>query len=424
MPGFFHLLCCIGRVAVKNGARALARLVPFGETAFEIARDAQEEYRRDHLEAELRSELEELVKASPAEVHQIAEAVAAREAAGQPAEVHINLVSYLDQVQESVRQSRGVSSESQPLRGGTGVSPVRLGTGETPVLQLQAAVKEAQPKVTPVTLKSPQRTYTLLTLLGVGDVSDVYLADGGSDVGRVSETLYVLKVSRTPEGNILLDNERRALTELCSAAGDTTYRKYLPTLAEHFTVKDKLSKRVNAFLHEPGWYTLEKVHEQHPVLDGRHLAWIYKRLLTVLGFCHGQNRVHGAVLPCHVLLHAADHGLQLVGWGQSVQTGRPIRTLSKCYTSWYPPEVRDRKAAGPSTDLFLAAKCLNYLAGGDPVRDRVPETVPAPLRGLLEACLLEGARMRPNDAWGLTDELDKLLRGLYGPPKFYPLTMT
>jgi hypothetical protein len=345
--------------------------------------------------------MEELAKASPAEVRQAAEAVAAREAANQPAEVRINLVSYLDQVQESVRESLSRPANPAPV-----------------------APKEAEVGDTRVTLKSPRCAYTLLTPLGVGDVSDVHLARGESGVERVSPTQYVLKVSRTPEGNILLDNERRTVTELRSTAGDTTYRKYLPTLAESFTVKDPLTKRVNVLLHEPGWYTLEQVHEQHPVLDGRHLAWIYKRLLTVLGFCHRQTKVHGAVLPCHVLLHAADHGLQLVGWGQSVQSGRPVRTLSKRYAAWYPPEVRDRKPAGPATDLFLAARCLIYLAGRDPVHDRVPETVPVPLRGLLEACLLEGVRMRPNDAWALTDELDKLLYRLYGPPTFYPLTMT
>jgi len=36
MPGFFHFLRCVGRAVVKNGARALASLVPFGEVIFEV----------------------------------------------------------------------------------------------------------------------------------------------------------------------------------------------------------------------------------------------------------------------------------------------------------------------------------------------------------------------------------------------------
>ena len=59
---------------------------------------------------------------------------------------------------------------------------------------------------------------------------------------------------------------------LLTEAGDTTYRRYLPTLGESFPVRDEFPRRVNVFLHEPGFYTLEQVHEQHPALDGRHLA--------------------------------------------------------------------------------------------------------------------------------------------------------
>jgi len=402
MSAFFNFLRCLGRVVVKTGARALARLVPFGETAFEIARDAQEEFRRDHTEAELRAELEGLVHASPAEVRQAAEKVAACEARGLPAEVSLTLVSYLDQVPATVGQL-GFLPRAEPEF---------------------SAAKETLPKDPSVTIKSPKRTYTLLSPLGIGDVADVHFARGGSDPRTVAETYYALKIARNPEGQALLNNERWALNDLLSAADDTTYRKYMPTLAECFTVKDPLPKRVNVFLYETGLFTLEQVHARHPVLDARHLAWIGKRLLTVLGFCHSQGKVHGAVLPCHVLIHAAHHGLQLVGWGQSVEIGRPIRTLSPRYESWYPPEVRKKRPAAPPTDLFLAARCLIYLAGGDPVSDRMPDTVPAPMQRFIDTCLFPGLRMRPDDAWKLQDEFDALLCRLYGPPKFLPLTMT
>jgi len=44
MPGFFHFLRCVGRAVVKNGARALASLVPFGEVIFEVSKDAFTDY--------------------------------------------------------------------------------------------------------------------------------------------------------------------------------------------------------------------------------------------------------------------------------------------------------------------------------------------------------------------------------------------
>jgi hypothetical protein len=276
----------------------------------------------------------------------------------------------------------------------------------------------------PVTVAGPERAYALLRLLAAGDVADVHLARAGPEAGAGAGSPYILKVSRTAQGNTLLARERRVLAHLSAAAGDTTYRKYLPDLVESFVAVDPLPGRVNVFTHEPGFYTLEQVHDRHPALDGRHLAWVFKRLLTVLGFCHGQATVHGAVLPCHVLIHAANHGLRLVGWGQGVTAGRPVHALAARYGDWHPPEVLRHQPASAATDLFLAARCMAYLAGGDPVRNRMPEAVPAPMRRFFDACLLESPRMRPGGAWALHEEFDELLHRLYGPPKFHTLTMT
>jgi hypothetical protein len=234
----------------------------------------------------------------------------------------------------------------------------------------------------------------------------------------------MLKVSRLPNGHALLDNERHSLVSLRQAAGGTSYCKYLPALVESFTVIDGFRKRVSVFEHEAVFYTLEQVHEQHAALDGRHLAWIFKRLLTILGFCHLQRRVHGGVLPDHVLIHAGNHGLQLVDWETSVAIGRSIPALSTRYHHWYPREVLHQQPASPGTDLLLAARCVIYLAGGDPVRNRMPDAVPAPMRRFVMSCLLEHAGMRPHDAWLLQDEFDGLLHQLYGPPQFHELTMT
>jgi hypothetical protein len=399
MPGLVHFLRCVGRAAVRNGGKALASLVPFGEVTYEIARDVFDEYRRGPGEADLRADLQALAQAPPDELRQTAEEIAAQEAAGQGAELRLALVSYLDQVSPTIRESL-----QQPA-------------GAAPTLERPEELLPFLPPVSEPAVTSPKRTYTLRQLLAVGDVADVHLAAGPTG------SQYTLKVSRVPEGRSRLDNERKVLTYLLTRAGDTTYLKYLPTLAESFLVRDGTDKRVNVFLHEPGFYTLEQVHEQHPTLDGRHLAWIFKRLLTVLGFCHGRGTLHGAVLPSHVMIHPANHGLQLVGWGQSVESGEPITALSTRYRTWYPAEVRRKQPATAATDLFLAARCLVYLAGGDPVANRMPDTVPAPLERFVSTCLLEGARMRPNDAWVLHDELDDLLRELYGPPKFHELIM-
>ncbi len=281
--------------------------------------------------------------------------------------------------------------------------------------QLQDLAAEARRP--PVTVPSPKRQYTLLKLLAAGDLSDVHLATaGGHD--------YVLKVSRIEGGAALLGKEGRALAAILTEAGDTHYAKYFPTLAESFAARDRIEKRVNVFTHRPGLYTLEQVrHRYETGLDGRHLAWIFKRLLTAVGFAHRVGWVHGAILPPHVLLQPEEHGVQLVGWPHATPAGGQVRTISTRHRYWYPTEVLQKDPVGPPTDIYLAAKCVVYLAGGEPGTATIPAGVPEPMQRFLRACLLEGRRMRPDDAWKLLDEFDEMLRGLYGPPTFHHLTM-
>jgi hypothetical protein len=274
----------------------------------------------------------------------------------------------------------------------------------------------------PVRLGDARRRYKPLRLFTAGDVADLHLAADEADVS--GESRYLLKIARGPEGNAHLDTERKALTTLLRATGDSTYRKYLPVLVDSFPAGGRRPQRINVFQWGSGFHTLEEVHEQHPALDGRHLAWIFNRLLTVLGFCRRRRIVHGAVLPCHVLIDAANHGLRLVGWGHSVATGRRLGTVPARYRDWYPAEVRRHRPVGPATDLFLAARCLVYLAGGDPLTDRMPDAVPPSMRRFFKTCLLESPSMRPSDGWALLDDFDRLLRALYGPPKFHPLSLT
>src|SRR5262245_1900308 len=70
MTGIVRFMRCVGRAAVKNGGRALARLLPLGEATYEIARDAYEDYHRDHGEAQLRAEMHALFQAPPTEAVQ------------------------------------------------------------------------------------------------------------------------------------------------------------------------------------------------------------------------------------------------------------------------------------------------------------------------------------------------------------------
>lgn len=271
----------------------------------------------------------------------------------------------------------------------------------------------------PVEIKSPNRTYRLLKRIAIGDIADVFMADAsGADA--------IVKISRINGAAAMIEQERSALKAILDRASASNYCHYFPALIDSFAARDKFQKRINVFRSEPGFFTLEQVRQRYPTgVDGRHQAWIFKRLLTAIGFAHQTGFVHGAVVPSHVMIHAKNHGLQLIGWGQSVRGSQRIRSISTQYKDWYPPEVigANKRIAAPATDIYLAAKCLVYLAGGDPVSCIMPDGMPKQIRAFLRSCLMEGQSMRPSDAWELLDQFEELLRGLYGPPKFHELVM-
>lgn len=272
----------------------------------------------------------------------------------------------------------------------------------------------------PVPIRSPKREYAVLELLATGDVADIYAATSTVD-GEPKD--YLLKVSRIAGGDKLLDNERRKLIDLLTAAGGTTYSRYFPVLAESFPAKDLMQRRINVFVRERAAFTLEQVHTQHPQLDGYHLAWIFQRMLTALGFIQNQRIVHGAFLPPHVLLDVENHTLQLVGWGHSVANRETIKTISTTYKSWYPKEVLGKQSATHGTDVYMAAKCIVYLSGGNLITNQMPNSVPVPIQRFIKSCLLDGQKMRPDDSWKLIEDFENILHESYGPPKFYHLTM-
>jgi hypothetical protein len=234
---------------------------------------------------------------------------------------------------------------------------------------------------------------------------------------------YVVKAARVAgsAADALLDKEAEILRRLTDV-GDEHHRRYFPQPVESFVAR-RCGPRCNVLAWEEGFYTAGEIVTRHPAgLDGRHLAWMFKRMLAALGYAHRQGWVHGAVLPPHLLFHAENHGLHLAGWIHAVRLGRPVTVVPAAFREWYPPEAR--YGAGPATDIYLAAKSIVYLAGGDPLSDAFPDHVPPPMQMFLRACLLESARMRPADAWDLHDEFDQLLEELYGPPNYVRLTMT
>lgn len=243
--------------------------------------------------------------------------------------------------------------------------------------------------------------------LGNGDVSDVRYA-------TLNDEQFVLKIGRTPGVSNLLAKEREILVQLVEHSENVHYKAYFPRSLSTFLMPDK--RRVNTFRYLDGYATAGQIKDKHPKgLDPRHIVWMFKRIMVAVGYAHRSGWVHGGVLPPHLLFEVDKHGLMLIDWTLAEAPGKPLKFVSTAFRDWYPPECSKKAPASPGTDIYMAAKCMLWLAGHD--------GMPEKMRSFFGACLLESPKMRPQDAWSVHDRFDELARSLYGPPKFVSLKM-
>ena len=251
-----------------------------------------------------------------------------------------------------------------------------------------------------------------------GDFANVYRAD------HRGETVAV-KIARRPQDNDLLIAERVALLRI-AAHVEPRLHPYFPRLVDAFAYEDPTTgqrRATNVLPWQSGAYTLDEIRHAYPTgIHPRDVAWIWRRLLVALGAAHRAGIVHGAILPPHVCVLPAAHGLVLIGWTCAVETAIPtaVPAISGAYERWYPKEVMSKEPATPGTDVALAARCMTFLLGDPDSRGHPPmEDAPTAFRRFFRGCMLPSPRQRPQDAWALLREFDDLLARLWGARTFH-----
>ena len=290
--------------------------------------------------------------------------------------------------------------------------------------------KPFTPAATPVVIRSRSRAYAVGDPFTSGDLANLYhcTVDSGSAPSggtEASTSPSLLKVARNAADNDLIRAEATTLRHLLSPDKPESkgFFPLLPRLTDSFSFRDSgggPARQASVFGLLPDFYSLEDVRKAYPGgISSRHMAWIWRQLLLVLGYAHARNVIHGAVLPSHVLIHP-DHDLLLVDWCYSVRDkGARIPAISERYADWYPPEVLAKQAPSPATDVYMSARCMEYLMGaGDGGYSASPR-----LRGFIASCLLKPVSYRPQDAWKLRKDFTALIEQIWGPRKRIVLDM-
>lgn len=259
-----------------------------------------------------------------------------------------------------------------------------------------------------------------------GHVTDYYA--GASDVGDD----VVMKLVRHPADNRVLRRERDILIKLLqedrikkNATFFPSYREALSLRMDGTTREGLVFDRLYA--DPPGHppenltlYSLRNVRERYP--EGIHpkdMAWMLRRVLFALGLAHRCGRVHGAMLPEHILIEPEHHGVVLIDWKHSVPIGTPIKDIPRGTRDDYPPEVLEKKPATAATDIYMAIRAVRASVWGARFGPRYPDVLDNFVRG----CTQDSPALRPQDAHALGREFDELIERLWGPRRFHPFTM-
>lgn len=247
----------------------------------------------------------------------------------------------------------------------------------------------------PWTLQTRSHTYSVGALPFVkGATCDFYASSS-------AERLSVLKMPRSPGSNDRVEHEAMVLRRL-SAMGDKRFVAFVPD-AHELCRREIDGDELVCLVLEPldGFYTLTEVMNAYPLgIEGRDVAWMWRRILVALGFAHEVGIVHGAVTPDHVMIHPEEHGLVLVGWGSSVNVGEVIEDADGN------PVVLNTT---PLTDIRAACTVMLDTLGAAP---------PAEMKAFAKGC-----HFTDRTAWLLKEDYDQILERLYGRRKFRPFHM-
>jgi hypothetical protein len=284
--------------------------------------------------------------------------------------------------------------------------------------------------------------YVLESRLGAGHIADLHLASLESST---KTDMFLLKIVRNSNDNDLLNAERVVLEKIhakMAAKGAKDWPQTIPVISETFLVDDGRSRRrVNVMSHFEGFVDGAEIRKRIPAgVDGRTIAWMWKRLLVLLEWVSKAGFIHGAVLPPHVMFYPDNdghthkdirkHSIRLVDWCYAVEFKQRTRLSAWVpeYEAFYAPEIPKKQPLGPWTDLYMGAWTMLFLAGADMANvgarkafmlDGVPQSL---LESILK-CVSGNPVDRPQSIGKYFEEFSEVVAKEYGRPKYHDFNL-
>lgn len=236
-------------------------------------------------------------------------------------------------------------------------------------------------------------SYRLIEPLGQGERSSVWLAERHGNA-RLRAVVKIAPL--TTRDALAAESDTLWRLQWLNGPGSAYFSLRLP---QPLVLDNTTGRAMLAMRAWPGfWGSLADVLALRPqgLADARHAVWLWRRVLELLDYLHAQGWCHGDLRPEHWLIHPADHGVHLVGWGRAA-TG-----------------------ADAAIDLQQSAWTVRMaLAGPGDAAPALPPGAPA-LAGLLQRASEDRDWCRREGAAGLARQLSAAALADFGPPRFVP----
>lgn len=233
-----------------------------------------------------------------------------------------------------------------------------------------------------------------------------------------------LKLAKDVSNNKAILNTVKVLTKL-HADKITIGKPVIPQLLDNFSITvDGKKQEALVYDDEPRGelpsLTLTKIIDYYPNgVAPAHFVWMMKRILGAILATEEAKVVHGAILPCHIIVHPDSHLEKLVGWSHTVDFGQTGKQIIEKYKDYYPANYLTSKLSS-TTDIHMLAKCMIKVLGGDVISNEMPDTVPLILQGYLRSLVVGTTQTSASIVF---HKLVALAKQVFGDPKFIQLNI-
>ncbi len=258
--------------------------------------------------------------------------------------------------------------------------------------------QEAKPTI----IKSPKNSYEVKGLISKAMYANLY--DAGNSI---------IKITRDQKENKFTENEATILGILDKNIKENG-KKYYANLQESFRVnyQTKLLS-ANVFPDFKHLYSLERIRKSSKYKEGIgpiSAAWMFNRILEGISYFHDAGIIHGGILPCNLYIDVKTHGIKIIEFSHSVKNGEKSKDFMPYYWDMHPPEALSEEIMSPTSDIYMAAKVMEYILG-------TPEDFPT-INRFLTACTIHNPNRRVDCALEARSEFGDIAFKLFGKPKF------